>query len=270
MVGSVSSRCGLERRGEQPVHEHLGDARALAVDHRLLLHDRRHGEDVAVAPVELLADARHLVAVGPADLVPDLVLVGDHAAEHLLGLARHLEVVAVGEQVALDRGAADALVAQECGIARDPLEVGALGHPGLGDEVEDLEHVLALGDGDRHGLGLDPFEQAVEDLLGRHVVAQDVVAGLHIGGDAALHGVEPEPQRLLDHVRLVQPLGDAGKAHARGDVDLDLGAGSGAPFVGIAQRPMHRVPRHQRQSRQRRSHDHQGDAKRPLRHSSGR
>src|SRR5262249_37213423 len=100
----------------------------------------------------------------------------------------------------------------------------------------------------------------------RQVVAQLVGAGADLVGEAAVHGVDPEPGRPVDDAGAGQLVGDLGELHALADLDRDglAGAGVGPPRVAhdLARGP-DAGPREHGEAR---DHDDQRPAKGGLGH----
>ena len=82
----------------EAVDEHLRDPRALRRIDGFLLDDRRHRQDVAIAPAELVLELGGVARVLREQLVPDLLVPRDQALEHDLRLLADAELVGVGEQ----------------------------------------------------------------------------------------------------------------------------------------------------------------------------
>src|ERR687897_380944 len=204
----------------QSVVDHARHLGAVLVDPRLLLDQRRHNQHLVRRIAQPLGPGLHI------ELGQHGVELGHHALDHhRLGVAL-LDLVALGEQRALERR----LVAGQEGRPRlGRLEGGAepLGREaldpvlGIGQPGHRLRHGVPLGHRDENGVGRErPLLERVDGLGERRVELHPVVAGLERPGVA--HADVPVPyRRVADHAGVGQLLADVAGRRTLGDLDQD-------------------------------------------------
>jgi hypothetical protein len=93
---------GLEGHEAQAIEEHSGDQRPLVLRRRLLLDQRGHDHDLAVAPAQRLSQLLGRLTVAACHARVDLAVLLHHAPQHLRRRGLGLELVRVGVQIPLD------------------------------------------------------------------------------------------------------------------------------------------------------------------------